>query len=130
MICLDQVADEASTSCRRPLLMLQDLGATFGPSKTNRARWAGVPIWEDAATCTVGMNALPYHGATFKPVRISEGGRVLLAQRVRQLTRQQLHDLFEHAGFPADDGGHDAWVTVLEQKIREIVERSPCPSAV
>ena len=130
LICLDPVADETSTSCRRPLLMLQDLGATFGPSKTDRTRWAGVPIWEDAATCTVGMNALPYQGATFKPVRISEGGRVLLAQRIRQLTRQQLHDLFEHAGFPADDGGHDEWVTVLEQKIREIVERSPCPSAV
>ena len=32
---------KASTSCRRPLLMLQDLGATFGPSKTNLERWAG-----------------------------------------------------------------------------------------
>ena len=130
LVCLDPVADDASTSCQRPLLMLQDLGATFGPSKANRERWAGTPIWEDAATCTAGMTALPYQGASFKPVRISEGGRVLLAERLRQLTRQQMHDLFEYSNFPTAEGAHDQWVSVLEQKIHEIVERSPCPSAV
>jgi hypothetical protein len=130
LVCLDVVAEDTSTSCPRPLLMLQDLGATFGPSKTNLERWAGVPIWEDAATCTVGMTGLPYHGASFTPVRISEGGRVLLGERARQLTRHQLHDLFEHAGFPTGDGGYEGWVSVLEQKIREIVDRPPCPSTV
>jgi hypothetical protein len=128
LVCLDPVPKDASTSCTRPLLMLQDVGATFGPSKTNRERWANVPIWEDAATCTTGMTSLPYHGATFRPVQVSEAGRLLLAGRIRQLTRQQMFDLFEHAGF-ARHGDTHAWVSVLEEKIRAIVDRPPCPSA-
>jgi hypothetical protein len=127
LVCLDPLPEESTTACERPLLMLQDLGATFGPSKTDLDRWADVPIWDDAASCSVSMSTLPYQGATFKPVRISEAGRARLADRLRQLSRQQMRQLFETSGFPAENGV-DRWVDVLEQKIRAIVERPPCPS--
>jgi hypothetical protein len=130
LICLDPIEKSQSTSCARPLLMLQDLGATFGPSKANRERWATVPIWEDAARCTVAMHTLPYQGASFKPVQISEAGRSFLAARLQRLQPQQMHDLFAHAGFPPDDDGHGGWVAALTQKIRAIAERPPCPSTV
>jgi hypothetical protein len=127
LVCLDRLAEESSTECGRPLLMLQDLGATFGPSKTNLARWSSVPVWDDPASCRVSMSTLPYQGATFKPAVISEGGRARLAERLRQLTRHQMRQLFETSGFPAEDGV-EAWVNALEQKIRAIVDRPSCPS--
>ncbi len=127
LVCLDPVPEEESTTCERPLLMLQDLGATFGPSKTDLSRWVDVPVWDDASACSVSMTTLPYQGATFKPVQISEAGRARLAGRLRELSREQMRQLFETSGFPTDDGV-DAWVKALEQKIRAIVDRAPCPS--
>jgi hypothetical protein len=127
LVCLDPVPKHESTNCQRPLLMLQDLGATFGPTKTNLDRWREAPIWADPAACIVSMDTLPYAGATFKPVAITEHGRRRLADRLRQLSRPQLRTLFETSGFPADRG-IEAWVDALEQKIRMIVDRPPCPS--
>jgi hypothetical protein len=131
LVCLDQPADDPL--CHRPLLMLQDLGATFGPRKVDLDRWSATPIWAaDTAGCVATMESLPYHGATFKPVAISEGGRRLVAERLRQLTEQQMLDLFRASRFPneADVGppgtGAEAWVEVLQKKIREIADRSPC----
>ena len=50
LICVGDEADGHSPHdrVRRPLLMLQDLGATFGPTKVNFERWAASPIWKDA----------------------------------------------------------------------------------
>ena len=128
LVCLNAVSKAESTSCTQPLLMLQDLGATFGPSKTNLERWAAAPIWEDEATCTAGMTSLPYQGASFHPIQISEGGRARLAAGLRQLTTEQIENLFEYAGFPRAGDGPDTWASVLKRKIRAIVERPPCPS--
>jgi hypothetical protein len=130
LVCLDEVPKDASTSCTRPLLMLQDLGATFGPSKTNLDRWSAAPIWEDETNCRAGMTSLPYQGASFRPVQISEGGRVRLAEKLRRLTKTQMQNLFEHAGFPLKGDPANAWASVLERKIDAIVNRSPCPSTV
>jgi hypothetical protein len=129
LVCLDRVPKESSTSCPRPMLMLQDLGATFGPSKTNLDGWAAAPIWEDEATCRVGMTSLPYQGATFRPIEISEAGRRILAARLEQLTAEQMDNLFEHAAFPMDRDSPETWASVLARKIRAIVDRPPCPSA-
>ena len=128
LVCLDEIPKDISTSCARPLLMLQDLGATFGPSKTNLERWSAAPIWEDEATCRTGMMSLPYQGALFRPVQISEGGRTRLADILRRLTRTQMRNLFEHAGFETSGEVPETWAAVLERKIHTIVDRAPCPS--
>ena len=140
LICADEDAntredDDPEAPCRTPLLVMQDLGATFGPRKVQHANWAALPIWTDAAACVVSMNTLPYGGATFSPVRISEGGRTLLASRLQQLSESQIHALFHGARFPDPVTGESPardltpWVEAFQNKVRQIANRPPCPSA-
>jgi hypothetical protein len=42
LVCLD---DAPGDDCARPLALIQDVGATFGPMKVNLARWRDLPIW-------------------------------------------------------------------------------------
>lgn len=119
--------------CRRPLLMLQDLGATFGPTKVRYERWANASIWADAPRCIVSMQDMPYHGSNFRPVQISEEGRVLLGGRLKQLTESQIRALFQSAGFPDPATGRATgevtpWVKTFQDKVRELADRPACPS--
>ena len=45
--------------CARPTAMIQDLGATFGPTTVSLARWREMPVWEDptAPHCPAGTAA-------------------------------------------------------------------------
>jgi hypothetical protein len=128
LLCLDPAKDR--TRCRTPLLMLQDVGSTFGPRKVDLEPWAATPIWADASGCVATMDSLPYQGATFRPVEISEQGRQLLAGKLRQLSLSQMHDLFSGAGFPptGEEGDVSGWVRALSDKIRQVADRPPCPS--
>ena len=63
-----QVLDGRSRCCRTS-------AAAWGPRKVDLEEWEKAPIWGDRASCTTSMDALPYHGATFKPVKITEAGR-------------------------------------------------------
>ena len=74
------------TPCPASMMMLQDLGATFGPRKINLRRWRTSPIWADRGACLVTMKHLPYSGATFVDTRVTEEGRQLLARQLRALT--------------------------------------------
>jgi hypothetical protein len=113
-----------SEDCKHPLAMIQDTGSDFGPSKLNLAKWSDTPIWADAATCTISMKALPWGGATFKDVRISEEGRRLLGDRLKQLSAAQIETLFTVAGFQ----DVPQWVAAFQEKVRQVSDRSSCPS--
>jgi hypothetical protein len=116
-------------SCRYPLLMLQDLGATFGPTKVNYEAWTAHPIWADERTCLVSMRSMPYEGILFPPTVISEAGRALLAERLTQLSTAQIHALFASARFPDPVTGAEPaadltpWVRTFEAKVRQIADR-------
>lgn len=132
IVCLsDGVSDRAQ--CDRPFLLLQDVGATFGPIKMNLDAWEKSPIWEDRARCGVSMKHLPYDGATFSPATITEDGRRFLAGHLSRLSDAQLTDLFESARFGHKRGVfHPArnvadWVRVFKAKVRDISEGPPCP---
>jgi hypothetical protein len=133
LLCLGE--KDSSTKCRRPLAMVQDLGATFGPAKLDLMKWAATPIWADAATCSVSMRTLPYGGSTFPDTKISEGGRKFLAGRLGKLSTQQIRELFDgariasysHKNARARDVRN--WVRAFEDKARAIVDRAPCPDA-
>ena len=105
--------------CATPLLMIQDLGATFGPIKVNIAAWSEMPVWADRHSCTVSMKQLPYQGATFPDARISEAGRAQLAQALSALSRDQIESLFRNARFPEfqsatdDERDLEAWVSAF-----------------
>lgn len=142
LVCLDARRGDDTTDgdtgapseCQRPLLMLQDLGATFGPKKLNHRNWARTPIWESPDGCVATMASLPYNGATFQRRAISEEGRALLVARLSRLADAEMHALFREAAFPDAVSGDaraadvSPWVRTLQQKIREIADHPPCVS--
>jgi hypothetical protein len=123
----------SSGACAAPLAMIQDLGATFGPLSLDLPNWRATRIWQDRAECTVSMRSLPYAGATFSDVRISDAGRRLIASLLDQLSTSQLEDLFTASGmiqYDAIDGNARAaagWIEAFRHKVREIREGPACP---
>lgn len=87
--------------CRAPILMVQDLGITFGESTLlNKNRnaasfmdWAEVPVWEDPERCVAKLRG-SFTG-TFSDPPISEAGRSFLAGQMAQISDAQIRDLFE-----------------------------------
>ena len=130
LVCLDRDAD---ASCRRPLALVQDLGATFGPMKANLARWRELPVWHDRARCSLSMRNLPYGGASFADTTVSEAGRARLAARLTSLPDEDVRGLFAYARFPeyhsgTDDGKDlDAWTSAFRHRADQIVE-TRCPA--
>ncbi|MEO6222326.1 MAG: hypothetical protein ABIP90_03685 [Vicinamibacterales bacterium] len=123
--------DDPKARCDRPFLMLQDVGATFGPGKVKYEKWAGTPIWTDPGQCLVSLEAMPYHGGNFTPIRISEGGRRLLAGKLVQFSEHQIRSLFEGAHFPPATGDGtgevNGWVRTFQDKVRQITDQI-CPA--
>jgi hypothetical protein len=120
--------------CPRPFALIHDLGATFGPNKMEIERWKAAPIWADAARCIVSMRPFPYEGGTFPDAQISEAGRQLIARQLAALSERQVVALFTAARFQEFFGGTgegadvNAWARVFRDKVRQIVDRPPCPS--
>jgi len=133
LVCLRGGEDPAG-GCRSPFAYLQDVGATFGPLAVDLEAWRKVPMWADRATCRVSMKSLPYRGATFADVDLTEGGRKLLSSEITQLRDAQVRDLFAGAGFAQYPRGPDAnrdldgWVGAFKTKVAEIADRPPCPT--
>ena len=114
-----------TADCRHPLAMIQDAGSAFGPKKADLDNWRSRPVWQgDRAACVVSMRGLPYNGGTFEDAAISEGGRRLLADRLRQLSSKQIETLFTAAGL-ADV---PEWTAAFTDRVRQIVERPACPA--
>jgi len=116
--------DSKTADCKHPLAMIQDVGSDFGPKKADLPKWKSQPVWGDAATCTVTMKGMPYDGGTFDDVRISEEGRRLIGDRLKQIPRTQVEALFKTAqleDFPE-------WVATFEDKVRQIADRPSCPA--
>ena len=128
----DRDPEENPEACEAPLLMLQDLGSTFGPGKVVYDKWRAVPIWKGETGCVISMETLPYGGAGLRPLAISDAGRALLAGKLAQLSERQIYQLFEGARFPdpatGDPGNVTPWVETFREKVRQIVDRPTCPS--
>ena len=134
LICLPGGNGEDG-SCATPFLLMQDLGASFGPRKLDLRNWRTTPVWADARACRVSMKALPFGGATFPETQISEEGRRMLLGLLEQLSGQQLTDLFTGSGvttfesiIAAARSAH-AWVKAFQGKVQQIREAGPCPPA-
>jgi len=134
-------AHHEAESCDRPLLMLNDVGMTFGranrgntdpPGSVDLVEWRKVRVWRDDTGC-VGNLPRSFSGTLNFPI-ISEEGRRFLASLLQQLSDQQLHDLFAAAqvdqrlrdpgharsGFPAID----EWVDAFKDKRQQIADRT------
>jgi hypothetical protein len=128
-------ADLPDGGCAAPLAVIQDLGATFGPTKLDLRNWRATPIWQDPGSCRVSMEGLPHGGATFPEAAVSEEGRLHLLHLLEQLSEAQIRDLFTGSGaitFDAVNGegrSASAWAGAFLDKVRQIREAGPCPSA-
>ena len=126
-------AEGPSGSCTRPLALLQDVGATFGPVKADLPNWRNTRVFKDGAACAVSMKTLPWNGATFPDWTISEAGRQFLLGLLDQLSDQQLRDLFDGSRMTSFEQvaseGRDpgAWMRAFKDKVKQIREAGPCP---
>ncbi len=139
ILCVDR-SRRTGARCAVPLMMINDLGLTFGhPNTFNQqphasvdlAAWSKIPIWKDAATC-VGNLSGSFTGTLKDPV-IGEAGRRFLAGLLLKLSDRQLQDMFAAArvqlrprspddgrsGFPTPQ----EWVNAFKEKRAQIVER-------
>jgi hypothetical protein len=122
-----------ATPCKAPFMILQDLGATFGPRKVNLRRWRTSAIWADRPRCRITMRHLPYSGATFVDARVSEAGRQMAARLLGSLSADDIVELFRGARFDRKRGLFSdvrpvsGWVDAFQGRVRLIREGPPCP---
>jgi hypothetical protein len=139
LICVDQKAEGRGT-CEHPVMMVNDLGQTFGRSNlfnrdavgsVNLDEWTAAKIWSDPKRC-IGYLP-PSQTGTLQNPEIHESGRKFLSDLLEQLTDQQLHDLFAVARF--EDRSErmakpaptiDQWVSAFKKKRGEIASLT-CP---
>ena len=134
LVCLSERDWPEDGRCSRPMAMLQDVGSAWGPRKVDLPEWEKAALWSDRASCTTSMDGLPYHGATFKPVKITDAGRRHLGGLLSQLSDQQIDDLFRGARFDQPIGlitrqatPIEEWVRVFKAKVKQVTDGPPCP---
>ena len=123
LVCLDRDGGSAER-CARPVAMIHDLGATFGPNKVNLAGWTASPIWVDPGRCVLSMRQFPYQGGTFPDTQIGEAGRRLLVRELDTISDTDIREWFEGARFQ----DVDAWTAAFRGKTRQIKAAGPCPT--
>ena len=138
IVCREDEARTAST-CTQPVMMINDVGLTFGGTSLananskgmNLAAWAASPIWKGSTGC-VGNLSRSATG-TLKDPAIGESGRAFLASLLAQLSDDQITGLFEVSRVtlrlrdPDDVRSGFAtvaeWVSVFKRKRAEIVDK-------
>jgi hypothetical protein len=142
LMCVSDQPPDVRQVCLQPVMMVSDLGLTFGHANVfnrngvgsvNFKDWADTDIWLDPARC---IGNLPRsHTGTLENPPIKEGGRAFLANLLTQLSDAQLRDLFEVARFPerVKDSGQgtrgskvEDWVDAFKKKRNQIVNHT-CP---
>ena len=102
LLCLGESPARPADECPRPLLMLHDVGLTFGAANflndngmggANFRAWSAEPIWKDPERCTANLR--PSFSGTLSNPRIGEAGRQVLADLLMRLSDRQITDLFE-----------------------------------
>ncbi|HXJ93852.1 MAG TPA: hypothetical protein VMT20_13460 [Terriglobia bacterium] len=109
---VDQKTQPPTTTCDKSVMLVQDVGATFGGgglftsntgAKMNLQNWSNTKLWKKAGTdsapkeCQAGLrNSLTAHDGLHDPM-ISEDGRRFNAGLMCQLSDSQIEDLFRGA---------------------------------
>jgi hypothetical protein len=127
LVCLSG-GPEADGRCARPMAMIQDVGATFGPRKVSLDAWRAATIWTDRARCEIGMDDMPHGGATFVRVAVSDAGRRFLTSRLQALSDAQLTALFRGARFEPRYGAVQQWVAAFKARVATMADGPNCPA--
>ena len=139
LVCVDEKNEDLEV-CVHPVMMVNDLGQTFGRSNlfnrdavgsVNLEQWSKAHVWSDAKLCIGDLP--PSQTGSLENPRISEAGRKFLSDLLMQLSDAQLRDLFDVARFGQRKGGAsrpatvDEWVDAFKKKRGEIASVT-CPS--
>ena len=140
LVCLDRahgLAPQEDGGCKHPLMMVNDLGKTFGRatltnadkmSAVNFEAWSRTPIWKDAKRCVAQLSK-SFSGSLEHP-KVSESGRRFLAELLSQLTDRQIRDMFEVARFTKrDTASIEDWVGAFKKK-RDDIASATCSNPV
>jgi hypothetical protein len=130
---------DGQLGCKTPVLVVHDLGWTFGSgfrsgvSKMQLQDWRDTPVWADAAGCVVSVHEFP--GATLGNTKVSREARDFLLGLLRQLSRTQKENIFRAArvqlqdpisSSPAETEARiRSWADALDEKITALAE-APC----
>ena len=143
LMCVSDQPEDANVPCLQPIMMVSDLGLTFGRANVfnrnlvgsvNFKEWTDAGIWLDPARCVADLPKS--QTGTLENPPIKEAGRKFLADLLVQLSDAQLRDLFGVARFPerveASGQGKrgskvEDWVATFKAKRDRIVNHS-CPS--
>jgi hypothetical protein len=140
LLCVDEKKDDDHERCGHPVMMVNDLGQTFGRSNlfnrdhvgsVNLEKWSGSHVWTDPRLC-IGDLPPSQTGSLDNP-QISEAGRKFLSDLLMQLSDAQLRAMFDVARFAERKEGDrraatvDEWVDAFKKKRGEIASRT-CPS--
>jgi hypothetical protein len=140
LLCVDEKSDDEQQACAHSLMMVNDLGQTFGRANVfnrdsvgsvNLEQWSAAHVWADATRCT-GDLPQSQTGSLDNP-RITEAGRKFLSDLLKQLSDAQLRDLFDVSRFAQRKGGAsrpatvDEWVNAFKKK-RDEIASVICPS--
>jgi hypothetical protein len=109
---IDESTQPFTTTCEKPVMMVQDVGATFGSggwftsngsAKMNLHNWSGKKLWNKVGTeaspthCQASLSkSLTAHDGLSDPL-ISEEGRRFDAGLMCQLSDHQVEELFKAA---------------------------------
>lgn len=123
-----------TVECRKPVALIQDVGATFGgggnftrnSAKMSYRHWAATPVWvarSKPGPCVAKLNA-DWRGTLQDPV-ISEAGRAFLARLLVRFAKdhERVRQLFRAAGVDRMDdpeGSVEDWSKTFEDKVRTI----------
>lgn len=139
LLCLDVKKISSAADCTTPLLMINDLGMTFGRANylnsnargsMNLDAWSKLPVWKDRERCIANLSR-SYTGTLTDP-QVSEAGRAFLADLLAQLSDAQIRDLFTAARVQlrtrVPDSARsglatvDEWVEAFKAKRAQIVD--------
>jgi len=141
------VEDGGRVTCRHPIMYVDDLGSVFGKGgfitgydgRLNYEGWKELRVWKNEKTCRARLKGI---GGIFRPSnlrnpKISEEGRVLLADELAQLSDDQIADLFKagrveslHQRIDDDEDSRevtiDDWVAAFKMKRDQITQHPGC----
>jgi hypothetical protein len=128
-------------TCRRPLMMIQDLGSVFGGSglfsyteKMTVEKWERQPVWQEARRCVANVTEELDAREGLEYPHIGEEGRRFLARLLEGLDDAQVIALFEVARGERR-GGVARWVAAFRAKREQVLHPVPaepdfrCPPA-
>jgi hypothetical protein len=136
LVCRDK-SSVKDGKCAKPLLMIQDAGATFGNgwaplqgdftlSKVDMKKWSDLSLWADKKSCKVKINGF-ITGSLRSSQTVSEEARVFVAGLFRKLSRQQILDMFSAAKIDAlGAASSEEWTKAFLAKVQRDLYDSKC----